>query len=124
MKFAFLFLLLSFVACGYSVSPKVPELDGTVDASVDNIPAAYSTAAGSQVYSNLGGVTSVQVFNDTAEDVALYFAGTTCAGVVVDHVTVPAGVGWEDSNMAVNKVVCLRSKGAPIALGSVYIYAR
>lgn len=117
-------LAISANCLSYQVAPRVPQVAVRLDASSSNIPAAYDTTAGSQIYSNLGGVTSVAIHNDTAAEVCAYFAGVTCDSVVTDHVCIGAGSSWGDGNLVVNKVICLRGFAGVVNTGIVRVYAR
>lgn len=120
-KVVCLFLALGTIAFGYQVSPKVPEALVVVDASVNNIPIAYDTTAGSQLYSNLGGRTAFDLCNETLVAVAVRVQGVSCASATGDNYQVPAGVCLSKENIAINKVLCLRSLGAAITTGSVSV---
>lgn len=121
-------LLFSYQVFAVSVdNPRVPEQMVILDTAVNAIPTAYSSAAGSQIFSKLGNVTRFQVFNKTSEEIIISVNGKICGGDSVDHFVAPgSGVGNEVLKVSVNQVICLKSgavPAAPINSGLVYISA-
>jgi hypothetical protein len=121
-----LFLTLFVSTCtfaGYSYRPKTPQPGKAIDASVNNIPIAYDTTAGSQLYTFTPSLTAFDIYNDTAVDIALKVNVTTldCDSATGDTHYIPAGVGLSKDNIAIGKAICLRSLGAAITTGTVYV---
>lgn len=124
--FVIVMLLVSSVTfAGYSGSPKSPQAGVAVDASANNIPQTYTTAAGSQLYSFLPSTTAFDFCNVTAIDIALKVdvATATCAGATGDNYFVPAGFCLSKENISIGKAICMRSLGAVITTGTTYVSA-
>ena len=114
-------LLATSICFGYFPSPKVPEDVTVLDASVNNIPTAYDTTAGSQLASNLANRTMFSIYNNTAVDIAVRVKGVTCDSATGDQYTIPAGLAFSPPTpIAINKVLCIRSLGAAINTGTVH----
>jgi len=125
MKMITLIVLLvsGFAFGGYSAAPKTPQPGVNLDASADNIPVAYDTSDGSQLYAFLPSVTAFDICNMTLVDVALKVNVNVldCASATGDTHYVPAGFCLSKENIAVGKAICLRSLGAAITTGTVYV---
>ena len=121
-------LLFGFAFCTLALgieSAERPVAIGHVTASVNNIPIAYSSAAGSQILSNLASSSKFICLNDTAVDIMVSLgSGTNCVSGDFDNYIVPAGLGFEPNNaVAIKNVVCIRSLSGVIAAGDVWVSA-
>ena len=112
--------LIGFSLSALAESPGRPEVMKSVDTSVTNIDAAYSGAGGT-AFSSLASKNGFAVYNKTAIDVAVSLPTGACSAGSPDHFVVPANGGIIIDKVAVIKSICLRSLGAVISTGLVYV---
>jgi len=117
--FAFLCLALCQASFGSVVT-------GRIDASVNNIPASYSTAAGSRILNGVGPTKAdgYLVYNGSAVEIAgtCVRAGTVPADSNVQfYVPATASIGLDGAKLRDISYCYVRSMGAPIAAGVVFI---
>jgi len=103
-------------------APKVPAPMDILNTNSNNLGTAY-TDTESNVLSGLGGAQNFSVFNgSTLGSIVLSFGtdGLTCDGSSVDHYLIPSETGLLVENVAINKVICLRSQtGSSITSGTI-----
>jgi len=97
----------------------------TVAAGTNNIPAAYADALGSLVGTNYQGHNQLEVYNNTAGDIALAFTGVgVLSASAVDNLVVKARTVQIFENLDMLTNIYIRSlTGSPIAAGTVYVGA-
>ena len=120
IAFVMLFVSSALFA-GYSGSPKTPQPLVVVDAATNNIPAAYDTTAGSQLYTFLPSPTAFDLCNLTASPIAVKVDVSVldCNGATGDNYYVPADVCLSKVNIAIGKSICIRGFSGAIAAGTV-----
>jgi hypothetical protein len=118
-------LLFSVAAMGSSKATR-PFTMAIVDTSSTNITTGYD-GANAEVLSGLASPENLLVWNETGLNIGVSVpTGSSCLVSSPDHFVAPgvaasaAGVAVDD--VAVNKVVCLRSlSGGTISTGTVYV---
>jgi len=118
-------LFLSLVFAGIIWARPTPPADGSViDASSTNVPTAYDTSAGSQIVLSRGAISHFSIRNDgTGVALAVHVGGVLCESADADQFYVLNGEGFVSDEVAINKVICIRSLGAAAVAGSVYVSA-
>jgi len=124
MKAFLLSILFGAVALANVPGARTPDEMLKIDASVNNIPTAYDATAGSQVKTNMHEITRIQIFNTGTELLAVSVSDSSCSGSNKDNYLVPANSGGNTIEMiVVKKNLCLRSLGAAVVAGEVYVSA-
>ena len=106
-------LFLFFSTTLFASDPGRPFTMATVDTSSSNITTGYD-GANAEVLSGLASPKNILVWNETGSNIAVSVPdGSACSVSSPDHFVAPgvagsaAGVGVDQ--VAINKVVCLRS---------------
>lgn len=113
-KFFLLLVLLAMPAiAGAPVS-------ASQDASSTNIPTSYSSAGATLLTLTSGTKSHIAVVNDTGTDIEVSVNATACGASSTAGFVVPDGLSATLDNVAINKVVCIKSLGSAISSGKVH----
>lgn len=112
-----------FLLCLFLTIPAIAgaPLQASQDASSTNIPTSYSSAGATLLSMTSGTKNHIAFVNDTGTDIAVAVNGTACGASSVTAFVVPDGLSFTADDMAINRVVCIKSLGSAISSGSVHV---
>lgn len=122
MKSLFLFLALLSISSNAVTNSSGRGVVGTVAAGTNNVPVAYDATAGSRIINGLSPQSKghLTVQNLTATALAVSFGKQSCASTNSDEMYVAANSANTKDFVDVQAVVCIRSLGSAISVGTVY----